>query len=79
MDKNPTILIVDDDPGLRKTLSDILRAKGYAPIAAVKGKTAVNRVKKETPAVAVIDLKLPDMNGLKVMREIEKRAFRTEG
>jgi len=78
MDKNPTILIVDDDPGLRKTLSDILRAKGYAPIAAVKGKTAVNRVKKETPAVAVIDLKLPDMDGLEVMREIKKRSPGTE-
>jgi PAS domain S-box-containing protein len=78
MDNKPTILIVDDDPKFRKTLSDILRAKGYRAIAAAKGKTALDRVKEEMPAVALIGLKLPDMDGLKVMREIKKRSPDTE-
>ncbi len=73
-----SILIVDDDPKFRKTLSDILKAKGYAPIAMVKGKTALDRVKEERPAVAIIDLRLPDMEGLKVMEKIKKRSPRTE-
>ena len=78
MDTKASILIVDDNPEFRKCLSDILRAKGYAPIAAVKGKTALDKVKKEMPAVALIDLKLPDMDGLEVMREIKKRSPGTE-
>jgi len=78
MDNKTTILIVDDDLKFRKTLSDILRAKGYSPLAAAKGKTALSRVKKERPAVALIDLKLPDMDGLELMGEIKKRSPDTE-
>ena len=78
MDNEPTILIVDDDPHLSKTLSDILRDKGYVLLAAAKGKIALDGVKEEKPAVALIDLKLPDMDGLEVMREIKKRSPGTQ-
>jgi len=74
MDKKPTILIIDDDPRFRKTLSDIVRLQGYAPLGTAKGKTALSKVKKERPAVALIDLKLPDMDGLEVMEKIKKRS-----
>ncbi|MCK4722466.1 MAG: response regulator, partial [Dehalococcoidia bacterium] len=73
-----SILIVDDDPKLRKTLSDILTAKGYAPILAATGKAALERMKEEVPAVALIDLRLEDMSGLEVMREIKERSPDTE-
>ena len=72
------VLVVDDDPGLRKSLSDILRVKGHAPGAVDSGKTALERIKDEIPAVAVIDLRLEDMSGLEVMREIKKRYPSTE-
>ena len=72
------ILIVDDDASLRKSLSDILRARGYAPIAVARGRTALDRVKQEVPAVALIDLKLVDMSGLEVMGEIKARSPGTE-
>ena len=78
MDTKATILIVDDDPNFRKTLSDILRDEGYVVLAAAKGKTALDRVKEKMLAVALIDLKLPNMDGLKVMREIKKRSPGTE-
>jgi len=78
MDTKATILIVDDDPKFRKILSDILRDKGYVPLAAVKGKTALDRVKEGRPVVALIDLKLSDMDGLEVMREIKKCSPGTE-
>jgi DNA-binding NtrC family response regulator len=78
MNNEPTILIVDDDPNLTKTLSDIIRLQGYRALAAGKGKTALDRVKEESPAVALIDLKLPDMDGLEVMREIKKRSPGTQ-
>ena len=72
------VLVVDDDPGLRKTLSDILRAKGYAVVAVDKGKTALEMAKDENPIVALIDLRLEDMSGLEVMREIKKRSPATQ-
>jgi len=72
------VLVVDDDPGLRKTLSDILRAKGYAAVAVDKGKTALEMSKDENPTVALIDLRLEDMSGLEVVREIKKRSPTTQ-
>lgn len=78
MTDKSSILIVDDDPSLRKTLSDILRAKSYMPIAKETGKAALERVKDEPPAVALIDLKLEDTSGLEVMKEIKERYPGTE-
>lgn len=66
MDKRK-IVIIDDDANLRETLSDILHAKGYAVEAFAKGEEALNRIQKEKPAVALIDLKLKGMSGLEVM------------
>ena len=78
MTDKSSILIVDDDPSLRKTLSDILRAKSYMPIAKKTGKAALKRIKDEPPDVALIDLKLEDMSGLEVMKEIKERSPGTE-
>lgn len=72
------ILIVDDDPKLRKNLFDILRDKDYAPITASTGKEALSKIKKETPAVALIDLRLEDISGLKVMKGIRERCPDTQ-
>ena len=72
------ILIVDDDASLRRSLSEILRVKGYAPTAAGTGKEALSKVEEEKPAVALIDLNLGDMSGLEVMREIRERSSGTE-
>lgn len=78
MGDKPSVLIVDDDASLSKTLCDILRAEGYAPVSAGEGETALRRVEEEKPLVAVVDLRLPDMDGLRVMEEIKKRSPGTE-
>ena len=72
------ILIVDDDPRLRESLSDILKAKGYKPRAAATGKEAIDRVREEGPGLALIDLKLEDVSGLEVLREIKECSPDTE-
>jgi PAS domain S-box-containing protein len=72
------VLIVDDDTGFRKTLSGVLRVKGYVPIAVGQGKAALDRIQAEMPAVALIDLKLEDMPGLELMKKIKKRCPDTE-
>ena len=72
------ILIIDDNPGFRKTLSDIFQNKGYVPIAASRGAEALNALHKNTFHVAIIDLQLPDMDGLPLMREVKNSFPATE-
>ncbi len=71
VDTKRSILIVDDDLGFRKTLSDILRIKGYISVAVDKGSLALDTIKKAEPIVALIDLKLEDMSGLDLLKEIK--------
>lgn len=73
-----TILIVDDDQNLRRTLEDILRAKGYRPISVSCGTSALVSLENEVPAVALIDLKMEDMSGLDLMAKIRKQFPTTE-
>ncbi|MBU1777565.1 MAG: diguanylate cyclase [Gammaproteobacteria bacterium] len=65
------ILIVDDDPNLRKTLADILRVKGYATAVVGTGAEAVAVAEQQNFSLALIDLQLPDMPGLEVMTRIK--------
>ena len=78
MDNRPTLLIVDDDPKLLKSVANILEAKNYRPIMAADGKTALKIVAEHCPLVALIDLKLGDMSGLELMGKIKKLSPRTE-
>jgi len=66
-----SILIIDDDPNLRKTLSDILRAKGYEIHAAGDGAGGLALLKRNTVHLALVDLRLPDISGLEVLEKIK--------
>lgn len=72
------VLVVDDDPNLRKTLADILRVKGYESVVAANGAQAVAAVQAESFSLALIDLMLPDMPGLEVMARIKAISPLTE-
>ncbi len=78
MNEAPRILVVDDDPNLRKTLADILRLKGYLSVTAGNGAEAVAAVGREKISLALIDLMLPDMSGLDVMERIKAASPLTE-
>lgn len=69
-----SVLVVDDDSKLRKTLCDILRLKGYETLAAGDGAEAIAAAQRTFVNVALIDLKLPDMSGLEVMARIKSIA-----
>lgn len=77
MDK-PKLLIIDDDPNLRKTLSDILRAKGYETLAAKDGAEGLDLLKKNSFNFVLIDLRLPDISGLEVLDRIKTAYSSTE-
>lgn len=67
---NPRILIIDDDPSLRKTLADILRIKGYDTSVAENGTKGLAFLKENQVNVALIDLGLPDISGLEVLGRV---------
>ena len=70
MSDKALILIVDDDPKIRKTLSDILKLNDYEPVAVSGGQEALEAVERKHPAVALIDLRLGDMSGMNVIEAI---------
>jgi two-component system, OmpR family, alkaline phosphatase synthesis response regulator PhoP len=69
----PSVLVVDDERRYRELLEMNLSRRGYRVRQAIDGLGAVNAVQAEEPALVVLDLKLPDMDGYEVCRRI--RAF----
>lgn len=67
----PRILIIDDDPGLRKTLADILKAKGYDILVAKSGTQGLALVAEHSVNLVLIDLGLPDLSGLEVLDRLK--------
>lgn len=65
-----TVLVVDDDPGLRRTLGITLRARGYEVLVAADGRSALQAVAEAAPDAILLDLGLPDMDGMAVLRQV---------
>ena len=69
----PRILVVDDDPDICRNLSDILTDLGYQVDYAHDGLAALELVRHRPYDVALLDLKMPGMDGLTLYREIKKQ------
>jgi len=67
-----TILIVDDDKDLQKTLSYILKTEGYKVFSAENGKQAMTEIQNKLPNIVLLDIRLPDMNGMQVLGKLKK-------
>lgn len=67
-----TILIVDDNRDIQFTLSNILKDQGYGTICAPDGERAIKEVKKKSPNLALLDIKLPGMDGMKILEEMKQ-------
>jgi two-component system KDP operon response regulator KdpE len=64
------ILIVDDEPNILATVSPLLRARGYEVLSAMSGRAAIDVVERDKPDLIVLDLGLPDLDGVEVCRRI---------
>jgi DNA-binding response OmpR family regulator len=67
-----TILVVDDEPKIVKLVRDYLERAGFAVHVASDGKSALSLARTERPDLIVLDLGLPQMDGLDVTRELRK-------
>jgi DNA-binding NtrC family response regulator len=67
-----TILVVDDDEDFRFNLSAILRGAGYEVRTASTGRQAIKEVARSAPSIALLDFRLPDMDGMKVLEGMRK-------
>jgi DNA-binding NtrC family response regulator len=65
-----SILIIDDDPLIRKTLSTHLAKQGFEVLAAENGEDGLHRLAESDPEVILLDIRLPDLDGLEVLRRI---------
>ncbi|HEY7319176.1 MAG TPA: sigma-54 dependent transcriptional regulator [Candidatus Binatia bacterium] len=68
-----TILVVDDDPYIQAALGDRLESLGYHVIRASDGKQALECIEHQDPQMVFLDIEMPGMKGLDVLREIRTR------
>ena len=74
MQTSPALLVVDDDPEIVSSLSVHLRADGYRVLRAADGQAALALLDRELPALAIVDLMMPGIDGFETSRRIKRRA-----
>ena len=65
--EHPRILIVDDDETILKSLTVVLRENGYSVDTAENGREAITKSEKDAYNLALIDIRLPDMDGVQLL------------
>ena len=68
------ILVVDDEEAMRRSLADILRLEGYQVQALSNGISAIEILQRQTFDLLLLDLKMPGMDGMEVLRNVAKVA-----
>lgn len=72
MDFPPTIMVVDDDDDIRFVMSQLLRKEGYVVIEAANAIEAEQRAMNQVPHLILMDLSMPDTDGLSALWKIRK-------
>jgi two-component system, OmpR family, KDP operon response regulator KdpE len=68
----PRILIVDDEPSILATMAPLIRSRGYDVSTATTGHAALDAVDRQPPQLVILDLGLPDMDGVEVCRRLRE-------
>jgi DNA-binding NtrC family response regulator len=67
------ILVIEDDPKMRKAITAIMKKQGYEVTAAPDGETGLKRAEQTRYDLAIVDLKLPGIDGLEVLRNLKSK------
>ena len=71
----PTIMVVDDDASTLNLVRTALENEGYHVSTAVTGQQAITKMSRELPTLAIVDLKLPDIDGFEVCKRLQQYAI----
>jgi CheY-like chemotaxis protein len=74
---DPLVLVVEDDPATAYSLSRLIKELGYQPATATSGQSALDYIRSKKPAVAFVDLRLPDLDGRDIARIIRAEKLAT--
>lgn len=65
-------LIVDDEPDVVDSVSELFTLRNYNVVTATSGTKALEIVKKENPNIIILDIRMPDISGMDVLKEVKK-------
>jgi DNA-binding response OmpR family regulator len=68
---NERVLIIDDDPMILRVIQSVLRGKDFIVDIAHDGERAIHKVRTQDFKIVLLDISLPDMNGLDLLKEIK--------
>jgi len=71
-ENKPSILVVDDDQGIRRLLRISLTPQAHTVVEAATGQDAISKAKANKPDIVILDLGLPDMDGIEVIRRLRE-------
>jgi len=74
VNRQPRILIVDDELPILRAVTPLLRSRGYEVQSVVTGESALSEVEGDPPDLLIVDLGLPDIDGLEVCRRVRERS-----
>jgi CheY-like chemotaxis protein len=72
-DPSRLVLVVEDDPSAREILQRLLEREGWAVATAENGRVALRRVAEQRPALILLDLMMPEMDGFQVVEALRER------
>lgn len=76
-DYRAKVLIVDDDPSARKILQTRLRIMNFQALVASSGAEALEQIRRETPLIVLLDLQMPKMSGIDVLKSLKREELET--
>ena len=68
------ILVIEDEPEMRRNITTLLRFKGYKPVAAENGRAGVDTARRERPDLILCDVMMPELDGFGVLRALQADA-----
>lgn len=72
MDKQPVVIVVDDDPDILDAITTILSTQPYSLVTARDGLECLDKVRAQIPDLMILDLLMPKMDGFAVVRELRE-------
>jgi CheY-like chemotaxis protein len=68
----PAVLVVEDDPDVATTINDVVEERGYRAICVGNGREALSALEAERPALMLVDLFMPVMNGAEFLKVVKR-------